>query len=106
MQLHAFRSAAGLAACALAACALGICAFAQQPYKVVDHWKIGGVGGWDYLLADPSAHLLYLTHGQRVEVVDTTTGKAVGAITGLKGTHGIALNPDGKVGYISDGGAN
>jgi len=79
---------------------------AQAPYKVVDQWKIGGTGGWDYLLADPAAHLLYVTHGPRVEVVDTTTGKAVGAITGMKGTHGIALVPGGKVGYISDGGSN
>jgi YVTN family beta-propeller protein len=79
---------------------------AQQPYRVIDHWKVGEVGGWDYLLADPPAHLLYITHGPRVEVIDTRTGKAVGAITGLKGTHGVALDPDGKLGYISDGGAN
>jgi len=88
----------------LACAATTLCS--QEPYKVVDHWKIGGTGGWDYLLADPGAHLLYVTHGPRVEVLDTKTGKTVGAITGLKGTHGIALNPDGKVGYISDGGAN
>jgi YVTN family beta-propeller protein len=86
--------------------ALTLSAFTQQPYRVVDHWKIGGTGGWDYLVADPSAHLLYLTHGTRVEVVDTQTGKTVSAITGLKGTHGVALDPDGKFGYISDGGAN
>ena len=79
---------------------------AQQPYKVVDHWKIGGTGGWDYLLADPTAHLLYVTHGPRVEVIDTNTGKPVGAITGLKGTHGVALDSSGKFGYISDGGSN
>lgn len=96
-----FRSLAALAAFGLATCAV-----AQQPYHVIDQWKIGGTGGWDYLLADPAAHLLYLTHGPRVEVVDTHTGKVVGAITGMKGTHGIALDPDGTVGYISDGGAN
>ena len=81
-------------------------ASAQQPYHVVDQWKIGGTGGWDYLLADPSAHLLYVTHGPRVEVIDTQTGKSVGAITGMNGTHGIALDPEGKFGYISDGGSN
>jgi YVTN family beta-propeller protein len=86
--------------------ALATCAVAQQPYRVVDHWKIGGTGGWDYLFADPTAHLLYVTHGPRVEVIDTQTGKPVGAITGLKGTHGVALDPEGKFGYISDGGAN
>ena len=41
-----------------------------------------------------------------MEVVDTTSGKPVGAITGLKGTHGVVLDPDGRFGYISDGGAN
>ena len=91
----------------LGAVALGCTlAHAQQPYKVLDHWKIGGTGGWDYLLADPSTHLLYVTHGPRVEVIDTDTGKPVAAITGLKGTHGIALDADGKFGYISDGGSN
>ena len=91
---------------AFAACTLATYALAQQPYHVIDHWKIGGSGGWDYLLADPGAHRLYVTHGPRVEVIDTDTGKLVGAITGLKGTHGVALDPDGRFGYISDGGAN
>ncbi len=81
-------------------------AASQSPYRLLDQWKVGGTGGWDYLLVDPAAHLLYITHGPRVEVLDTVTGKTVGAITGLKGTHGIALNPDGRVGYISDGGSN
>jgi len=77
-----------------------------QNYHVSDHWKIGGEGGWDYLLSDDAAHRLYVTHGARVEVLDTKTGQSIGAITGPKGTHGVALNPDGKTGYISDGGAN
>ncbi len=106
MQTTVLRSLAALSISTLAACALTTSASAQQPYHVIDHWRVGGTGGWDYLLADPSAHLLYVTHGPRVEVIDTQTGKSVGAITGLKGTHGVALDPDGKFGYISDGGAN
>jgi YVTN family beta-propeller protein len=81
-------------------------AAATGPYHVVDHWKIGGDGGWDYLLADSSAHRLYLTRGARVDVVDTQTGKLVGSIGGLHGTHGVALDDAGKLGYISDGGGN
>lgn len=77
-----------------------------QNYHVTDHWKVGGEGGWDYLLSDDAAHRLYVTHGPRVEVLDTTSGTPVGAVTGLKSTHGIALNPDGKTGYISDGAGN
>ena len=79
---------------------------AAQNYHVTEHWKVGGQGGWDYLLSDDAAHRLYITHNSRVEVVDTTTGKPLGAITGLKSTHGVALNTDGKTGYISDGAGN
>jgi YVTN family beta-propeller protein len=78
----------------------------QKPFSVLGQWKIGGEGGWDYLVADSSAHRLYITHGGRVEVLDSATGKPIGAITGLKGIHGVALDGDGKFGYISDGGAN
>ncbi len=89
------------------ACLLSI-AFASQAqnYHVTDHWKVGGEGGWDYLLSDDAANRLYITHNSRVEVLDTTSGKPVGAVTGLKSTHGVALNPDGKTGYISDGAGN
>lgn len=38
---------------------------AQRPYHVLDHWKIGGASGWDYLLADPVAHRLYVTRPPR-----------------------------------------
>jgi YVTN family beta-propeller protein len=80
--------------------------FAQKPYSIVTQWKIGGEGGWDYLTSDSKAHRLYVTHGPRVEVLDSDSGKVVGSITGLKGTHGVALDDAGKFGYISDGGAN
>ena len=79
---------------------------AAQTYHVSDHWIVGGEGGWDYLLSDDAAHRLYVSHGPKVEVVDTASGKLLGSVTGLKSTHGIALNPDGKTGYITDGGGN
>ena len=81
----------------------GCLAFSQGPYKVVDHWKIGGNGTWDYLVNDPAAHLLYVTHRTRVEIVDTQTGKLVGAISDLGNAHGVALDETGSFGYISDG---
>jgi len=93
------------AAIVAALLAVPAASFAQS-YHVTDRWKIGGQGGWDYLLSDDAAHRLYVAHNSRVEVIDTTTGKPIGAITGLKSTHGIALNPDGKIGYISDGAGN
>ena len=65
---------------------------------------IGGEGGWDYILAN--ADRLYVTHTGKVEVVDTRTGKVIGSVTGLTRTHGVVIAPDGKTGFVSDGGAN
>jgi DNA-binding beta-propeller fold protein YncE len=81
-------------------------ATAQKVFTVQTKWVVGGEGGWDYLSIDPSAPRLYVTHGTRVEVLDTSTGKLVGNISGLKGTHGVTFDDAGKFGYISDGGAN
>lgn len=99
--------------CALLGIAIGaaiapamVQAAEDGPYKVQATWTIGGDGGWDYLTADGGAHLLYIGRGNRVQVVDTQTGKLAGEILGFKGVHGVALNTDGKTGYISDGGSN
>jgi YVTN family beta-propeller protein len=91
-----------------AATIVAVCApmTARAQYAVETKWAVGGEGGWDYLAMDPGAHRLYLTHGNRVDVLDTTDGKVMGSITGLQGTHGVVFDPDGKTGYISDGRAN
>jgi len=103
VRFCAWSFAAGALLCAVLAAPA---ASAQQPYHIVDHWKIGGDGGWDYMTVDSAANRLYVTHGPRVEVLDTNTGKPLGAIVGLHGTHDVVLDPDGKTGYISDGGGN
>lgn len=102
-----FVAEMGCAAALACAWALGPAPLAaQQPYHVIHQWKIGGEGGWDYLHDDSAAHRLYIAHGPRVDVIDTETGKPVGAITGLHGTHGIAFDTAGKYGFVSDGGGN
>ncbi|MFZ0303931.1 MAG: YncE family protein [Terracidiphilus sp.] len=88
------------------ASALAADSSAAQPYHVITRWQIGGDGGWDYVTVDGPAHRLYIARSNRVEVVDTTTGKLVGEIGGMHRTHGIALDPSGKYGYISDGDGN
>jgi YVTN family beta-propeller protein len=81
-------------------------ASAQNPYRVTAQWKIGGDTKWDYLAQDPKSKLLYVTHGDRVVVVDTSVGKVNAEITGLKGVHGVAFDTSGRFGYITDGAAN
>jgi DNA-binding beta-propeller fold protein YncE len=75
----------------------------SKGYKVVGKIAIGGEGGWDYLLADASAHRLYVSHATKVVVVDTKTNTVVGEIPNTNGVHGIALVPDLGRGYTSNG---
>jgi DNA-binding beta-propeller fold protein YncE len=62
-----------------------------------------GDGGWDYLTADAGARRLYVTHGDRVHVLDLDRLVATGEIAPLAGAHGVALAPDLGRGFISNG---
>lgn len=75
-------------------------------YTLTDQWKIGGTGGWDYLAMDSATHRLFLSRGDRADVVDTTTGKIVGSIPNTQGIHGVALAPKLKRGFTSNGRGN
>jgi YVTN family beta-propeller protein len=97
----------GLAVAVLAA--TGVAPFVATPaaevaqYAVVEHWKLGGAGGWDYVAVDAPRHRLFVTRGDRVDVVDTGSGRVTGSIAGTSGAHGVALAPDLKRGYVSNG---
>ena len=79
---------------------------APPAYKVVDKIKIGGGTRWDYAYLDSANHRLYVAHGTQTEVVDTSTDKLVGTISGTTGVHGIAVAQDLGRGFTSDGGDN
>lgn len=66
-------------------------------------YRIGGDGGWDYLLADPGTSNLYVSHGTQVNILNKKTGDSVGVISNTAGVHGIALVPVLNKGYTSDG---
>ncbi len=104
MKFAPSASPALLALCALALSSAPL--QAQGPFHIEHEWKLGGDGGWDYLAVDPQSHLLYITRGTHVMVVDTAQGKQVADIPGLHGIHCVVFSSDGLHGYITDGGAN
>lgn len=106
MLNHLCRISTLARALLLAAFAVSPLALHAQKFSVQQRWVIGGEGSWDYLVADAPAHRLYIAHLTKVDVVDTGTGKLVGAIQGLKHCHGIVIPPHSDKGFISDGGAN
>ena len=73
-------------------------------YKVVNTYKVGGEGGWDYLTADAVTRRLYISRAAHVIVLDLDSGTNVGDIADTPGVHGIALAPELGRGFTSNGG--
>jgi len=76
---------------------------AASGYHVVNTYKLGGDGGWDYLTVDASTRRLYISRSTHVMVVDADTGKSIGDIADTPGVHGIALAPELGRGFVSNG---
>jgi YVTN family beta-propeller protein len=89
---------------------LSVAAAPQAPkpggYHLLKKHVLGGEGGWDYMALDGRSRLLYVTHGNAVEVLNVDTGVKEAPITGLQGVHGVAFAPERDRGYISNGRGN
>jgi hypothetical protein len=74
-------------------------------YHLLKKVVLGGMGGWDYLNADPVTHHVFISRGNHVMVVDPE-GTVVGDIPNLMGTHGAAIASEFNHGFTSNGGSN
>ena len=79
-------------------------AIAQTNWGVTKTFPIGGDGSWDYVTVDAPGHRLFVTRTTHTMVIDSESGKVLGDITGLKGSHGVAIVPKVGRGFITDGG--
>lgn len=75
-------------------------------YHVVNRFKLGGEGGWDYLTFDAKGGRLFISRSTHVMVVDAEKGTVLGDIPGTEGVHGIALVEELGKGYTSNGRAS
>ena len=75
---------------------------AAGSYRVVQTFRIGGTGGWDYLTVDPQQKLLYVPRSTHTMVIDAASGKTVADIPGQRRNHGVAVVPSAGRGFISD----
>ncbi len=104
---HIGRSAGmALIAAGCIVCSGAQSAPADAAFSVVQRWKVGGAGGWDYLTLDAAGDRLFVSRGTHVDVMDTQSGKIVGTIPNTYGVHGIALAEDLHRGYTSNGRAD
>ena len=97
----------GLTLClSTALTAVSIAAGASAPHMaVLQHWKLGGAGGWDYIAVDAKGRL-FISRSTRVDVVSVESGKLIGSIPDTEGVHGIAFAPGLNRGFTSNGRAN
>jgi len=77
---------------------------AAPTYKVTMAVPLGAPDRWDYVVFDAPSHRVYVSHGDRVSVVDGHDGKMLGEVTGMPGgTHGIGVSQATGKGYTDDG---
>lgn len=89
-----------------AAVVLAISACSQPTgtgYHLAQTIELDGDGSWDYLIADGAARRLYVTHSSEIAVLDIDSGAVVGKVSGLKGVHGVAIDPETGRGFASNG---
>ena len=85
-------------------CATAAHAQTAPTYHVTQTVALGAPDRWDYLVYDAPSHRLYVSHGDRVTVLDGKDGKLLGAIEGMPGgTHGIGIVAALGKGYTDDG---
>lgn len=75
-------------------------------YKLEARYPVPGGGGFDYVTIDSTARRLYVTHGTQVDVIDPDNGKLIGTIADTPGVHGVALAPEFRHGFTSNGREN
>jgi len=87
----------------LAAALLGAVSARASDLRILAHFPIPGDVRYDYLRADPDSRRLYVSHGTRVDVLDSDTGAKLGEIGPMNGIHGIAIVPGLGLGFVTAG---
>ena len=94
---------------ALALGLASVAAIAASPrvggdYVYTGEIDAGGPGFWDYAALDAERGRLYVTHVDKVSVLDTSTRQLVGSVGPLSKAHGVAIVAALQKGYASSGG--
>src|ERR1700733_11020097 len=74
-------------------------------YKLTATFKVGGDGGGVYATLGADGRVLYVTRSTHTMAVDVADGRIIADMGPQQRSHGVALVPEVKRGFISDGGA-
>jgi len=85
---------------------LAMAATDSPTYQISKTVSLGSPDSWDYITYDESSHHVFVSHFDRVTIVDDLSGTVIGQVTGFPGgTHGIAIAKAQHRGYTDDGAA-
>jgi YVTN family beta-propeller protein len=93
---------------------IGAAGCASQPaspsepasYRITRTIPLGAPDRWDYVVYDAPSHRVYVSHADRLEVIDGRDGRTIGQVDGFAGgTHGVAVVAAAGLGYTDDGDA-
>ncbi|MEO5910137.1 MAG: YncE family protein [Pelobium sp.] len=89
-------------------CGMSYQALAQNTsnFHLLKSFDIKGDGGWDYLTVEEGNKLIYVSHGDQVNIIKEETGDSVGVIKNTNGVHGIGLVKALNKGYTTNGRSN
>ncbi|MET3139471.1 YVTN family beta-propeller protein [Undibacterium sp. GrIS 1.2] len=76
---------------------------ADLDYAVNLHWTLGEPSKWDYADIDAVRRRLFVTRGDRVQVLELPSGNPIGEISNTQGVHGVAFAQDQNIGFTSNG---
>ncbi len=72
-------------------------------YRILRKVGLPGDGGWDFLTVDTTARRLYVTHDNKVQILDADSLKVIGTLGDVQRPHGVALVPELNRGFITSG---
>lgn len=79
---------------------------AQSGYTLQKKISLSGNGGWDYLRIDEPRNRLFVSHDDRVHIIDLKTAQETGQIKNQHGVNHIMTLPQYNKGFISNGDNN
>lgn len=77
--------------------------FGQKEYHFSKKIMLSGDGKWDYMQLDENKNRLFVTHQNKVHVLDLKSDSEIKSFDNLNGVHGVALAVKHNKGYISNG---
>ncbi len=87
----------------MAVLATATASLAQADYGITARFALGSdATGFDYLQVEGATHRLFIARGDRIEVIDTESGKKLGQVMPAPRVHGVALAAEFNHGFTSN----